>query len=38
MDMTIRNVTLYINEEEEFAVLAQCYFSSKDRQEAPQIK
>ncbi|HBQ2635979.1 TPA: hypothetical protein RHG81_005542, partial [Klebsiella pneumoniae] len=29
---------VYINEEEEFAVLAQCYFSSKDRQEAPANK
>ncbi|ECW2481584.1 hypothetical protein F3W09_21070, partial [Salmonella enterica] len=29
---------VYINEEEEFAVLAQCYFSSKARQEAPANK
>ncbi|WP_028715531.1 AIPR family protein [Pantoea ananatis] len=29
---------VYINEEEEFAVLAQCYFSGKDRQEAPANK
>lgn len=29
---------VFINEEEEFAVLAQCYFSSKERQEAPANK